>query len=100
MSYVIYNKETTVTIKYCVSHRSWFTKEFESVKSAKSYLTRLVNQGRILRRDEFNIEDSNVFYSQIEEQVTKRNMMTDNEFKIGINAPLCIDPSSETYWCM
>jgi len=31
---------------------------------------------------------------------TVRSLMTGKEIEIAADTPLCLDPSSETYWCM
>ena len=44
--------------------------------------------------------DSQWYHSVIEQRVTKRNLITGQEFTQSINTPRCCDPSTETYWSM
>jgi len=97
--YIIYNKQTTETIKKLVSNRAWFTHEFETLQGAKNYLTRQVNQGKLIRED-YAIADCMTFANIIEKQETKRNLLSGKDFQQPVNTPLCCDPSSETYWSM
>lgn len=99
MAFIIYNKQTTETVKKCVSGRAWFTHEFDTEHGAKIAFTRLVNKGKINRED-YAIADYMTFAQSIEKQVTKVNMMSNTPFSQPVNTPLCCDPSSETYWCM
>jgi hypothetical protein len=94
MSYVIYNKETTITHKNGIRAKVYLTEG-----SAKASLTRLVKKG-VYKREDMAIADTFTFVDKIEKKVTKVNMMSGKEFEQPINTPLCCDPSSETYWCM
>jgi len=69
--------------------------------AAKAALTRAIRNepGKIVR-DDFAIADTSVFYKTIEIKETKRNILSGREFTIGVNAPACVDPSTETYHCM
>ena len=95
MSYLIYNKQTTVTIKdkYHIS-----TQRFATEGAARGAVTRLVNKGKIKREDYAiaSVED----FRKIEKQETRRNLMSGKEFTQSVNTPRCCDPSSETYWSM
>lgn len=99
MSYVIYNKETTVLAQDLISNRSDSPKYFETKRGAKAYLTRQVNKGK-MKRDEWEINETIYFHNVIEKKVTKRNLMSGNEFSQPINTPRCCDPSSNLYWSM
>jgi hypothetical protein len=99
MAFIIYNIETTKTIKKLVSGRAYFTREFETEQGAKSYLSRLANQGKI-DKAAYAVAEESEFYRSIEKQETKQNLMSGGEFSQGVNTPLCCDPSSETYWSM
>ena len=40
------------------------------------------------------------YHSVIEQRVTKRNLITGQEFTQSVNTPRSCDPSSELYWSM
>ena len=44
--------------------------------------------------------DSYYYHLMIEQRVTKRNLMTGEEFTQSVNTPRSCDPSSELYWSM
>jgi hypothetical protein len=99
MSYLIYNTETTCTVKQLVSKRSWFTRIFETERGATAYLSRLANQGKIDKAVHAVAEETE-FYRNIEKQKTVQSIMNGADVKLGVNTPACCDPSTETYWCM
>ena len=99
MSFVVYNKKSTILAMELISNRSFFPKNFDTEQGAKAYLTRQVNKGK-MKLDEWAISDKVYFHGVIEKIITKRNLMSGKEFSQPINTPLCCDPSSETYWCM
>lgn len=93
MSYVIYNKETTILAPLN-------TKSFSTETAAKAALTRAVNEGRVHDRDAWAISEKVQFEDHIEKWVTKTNLMSGKPVEMPINTPLALDPSSETYWSM
>ena len=44
--------------------------------------------------------DSEYYHLMIEQRVTRRNLMTGEEFTQSVNTPRSCDPSSELYWSM
>jgi hypothetical protein len=46
------------------------------------------------------IAESQYYHMLIEQRVTKRNLMTGQEFTQSVNTPRSCDPSSELYWSM
>jgi hypothetical protein len=44
--------------------------------------------------------DAQYYHMLIEQRVTKRNLMTGEEFTQSVNTPRSCDPSSELYWSM
>jgi hypothetical protein len=94
MSFVIYNKESTRILK-----RRNGARTYADLSSAKAGLTRAVNAGKV-NRDDYAIAEASEFYTHIEKQETKRNLLSGQEFTQPVNTPLCCDPSSETYWSM
>ncbi len=95
MSYVIYDKSTTVLVGTSLD-----PKIFRTERGAKGYLTRLVNRGFCFKRENYAITDMVTFHTQIETWVTKKNLLSGKEFRQPLNTPICCDPSSETYWSM
>lgn len=96
--FVIYHKETTRILR-----PKWYHKGYETEAAAKAALTRYAKkQPAIPRfiREDYAIADSYTFYKDIEKKVTKKNLISGNEFETGINTPACTDPSTETYWSM
>ena len=97
--FVVYHKETTRRLDL---HTSRCKQEcFATRSAAKATLTYCsrVDPTKVVY-DEFDIAASQEFYEKIERQVVKKHLLTGNPFTIGINAPACIDPSTETYHCM
>lgn len=99
MSFVIYNKETTETIKKRFGSGHAFVNLFETETGAKIAFTKLVNQGKINRND-YAIAEYKIFADMVEKQEVKINLMSGKPFSQPVNTPLCCDPSSETYWSM
>ena len=99
MTFVIYHKETTEIYSY-VRHNPWKRVEsYKTMAAAKAAMTRLSKQGEINDR-EWTICDKVMFHELVEKQVTKRNLMTGEEFQEQVNTPYYCSPSSETYWSM
>lgn len=94
MSFVIYNKETTI-----IYRKRWYDKPYATLAAAKAGLTRAVKKGKI-NKDDYAIAETDIFHKHIEKKVTKRNLMSGKEFEGGVNDPACTDPSTETYWSM
>lgn len=44
--------------------------------------------------------EAGYYHMMIEQRVTKRNLMTGEEFTQSVNTPRSCDPSSELYWSM
>lgn len=99
MSFVVYNKETTILASALISNREYWPKHFDTERGAKGYLTRQVNQGK-MKRNEWEISETIFFRNCIEKKVTKRNLMSGKEFSQPVNTPRCCDPSSNLYWSM
>ncbi len=92
MSFVIYNKETTITLyNYRTRVETYKTKS-----AAKGALTRMAKFMEI-DVDDFEITDTPNFRANIEKTETKKNLFG-GEFTQPVNTPACCDPSTETYW--
>ncbi len=94
----VYDKSTTVIQKACKTHgaaKAWVTrKQKEFLKNNGLYVS---NDGPLF---DWALADSAYFHMFIEKRVTKRNLMTGQEFTQSVNTPRSCDPSSELYWSM
>jgi hypothetical protein len=101
MSYVIYNTDTTY-IFYAKGKR-WYNASYKTEAAAKAALTRETKAGRLSKKElkTLAIADKREFHDKIEKKVVKKNLMSGKDMEpMGVNEPLCTDPSSETYWSM
>lgn len=96
MRYIVYHKDTT---RFLSLHPTVRTNEtsFATEAAAKAARTREHNR-RAINRDDFLITDSDNYFANVQKLVTKRSLMTGQEFQQPVNTPLICDPSSETYW--
>ena len=94
----VYDKDTTV-----------IQRTFKTASAAKAWITRkqnefLSNRGLYVSNDgplfDWGYADAEYFHRAIEKSVTKRNLMTGQEFSQSVNTPRACDPSSELYWTM
>lgn len=97
--FVVYHKETTLLLSRYSSRCK--QESFSSRAAAKASLTYYsrIDPTKVVY-DDFEIADSQEFYEKIELKVIKKHLLTGEPFKIGANAPACIDPSTETYHSM
>lgn len=98
MSYVIYNKESTL-IHRILRNGYWQEAKYETETAAKAGLTREAKKGK-LKLEDVAIAEYSHFSANIEKWETKRNLIGGGEFRQRVNTPLCCDPSSETYHSM
>lgn len=98
MRYIVYHKDTT---RYLSLHPGVRTDHasFATEGAAKAALTREVKAGAV-KHENFLITDCNNFHTNVEKMVTKRNLMSGQEFTQPANTPMGCDPSTETYWSM
>jgi hypothetical protein len=98
MSYVIYNKETTIIVS---GRRSWERKDFATEAAAKAALTRMIKKsnGKMVREN-YAIIENGLFFKMIEKTVVVTNLMSGKEVRQSVNTPRCCDVSSELYWTM
>lgn len=92
--YVVYNKETTVTMRA----RAYGGEYYASEGAAKAFLTRMVKKG--YRREDFAVAELSYFRENIEKTVEVTNLMSGKKVRQSVNTPLACDVSSETYWSM
>ena len=107
MSYVIYNKETTLILSAPARSVGCYVESYKTAGAAKAALTRLDKKGKlgktqdILRtKEDFAIAEAGEFHTNIEKTVTRRNIMNGKEFQESVNTPNSCSPASETYWSM
>ena len=94
MAYVVYNKETTKTIRAKAYGKEYYATE----AAAKAFLTRMVKMG--YRKEDFSVAEIGNFRTNIEKYETVTNLMSGKPVRQSVNTPLSCDVSSETYWSM
>ena len=94
MAYVVYNKETTKTIRAKAHGKEYYATE----AAAKAFLTRMVKMG--YRKEDFAVAELGNFRTNIEKYETVTNLMSGKPVRQSVNTPLSCDVSSETYWSM
>ena len=94
----LYEKDTSRIVKSYKSHAA--------ALAARTRLQNkyLVDNGLYVTNDgplfDLAVADSRYYHMLIEQRVTRKNLMTGQEYKESVNTPLCCSPSSETYWSM
>ena len=99
MSYVIYNKETTVQFSTPARSVGCWTDSWKSKGAATRAFNKAVKEGKI-NADEYAIADIIEFRESIEKSVTKTIPGTGKKVTMRVNTPACCDPTTETYMCM
>jgi hypothetical protein len=94
MTYVVYNKETTKTIRAKAYGKEYYATE----AAAKAFLTRMTKMG--YRKEDFAVAELGDFRVNIEKYETVTNLMSGKPVRQSVNTPLSCDVSSETYWSM
>jgi hypothetical protein len=94
MVYVVYNKETTKTIRAKAYGKEYYATE----AAAKAFLTRMVKMG--YRKEDFAVAEIGDFRANIEKYENVTNLMSGKQVRQSVNTPLSCDVSSETYWSM
>jgi hypothetical protein len=94
MAYVVYNKETTKTIRAKAYGKEYYATE----AAAKAFLTRMVKMG--YRKEDFAVAEIGNFRANIEKYENVTNLMSGKQVRQSVNTPLSCDVSSETYWSM
>ena len=94
MAYVVYNKETTKTIRAKAYGKEYYATE----AAAKAFLTRMVKMG--YRKEDFAVAEIGDFRANIEKYEHVTNLMSGKQVRQSVNTPLSCDVSSETYWSM
>ena len=94
MSYIVYNKKTTKTIRAKTYGKEYYATE----AAAKAFLTRMVKMG--YRKEDFAVAEIGDFRANIEKYENVTNLMSGKPVRQSVNTPLSCDVSSETYWSM
>ncbi len=94
MTYVVYNKETTKTMRAKAYGKEYYATE----AAAKAFLTRMVKMG--YRKEDFAVAELGDFRTNIEKYETVTNLMSGKPVRQSVNTPVSCDVSSETYWSM
>lgn len=107
MSFVIYNKETTVLLHHW--NKSMAVRcdqtEFPSMRAAKIVFGKHMRNSTDPKAwaDSHAIEDKTVFEASIEKKkvvYSIHDTKKEKPIEIPVNTPACCDPSCETYWTM
>ena len=96
--HVIYEIESTRLVRI-IRNGYWQDARYQTEGAAKAAFTRLAAKGKV-SSETHAVAPASAFHSKIEKQVTRRNLMSGEEFTQPINTPASCDPSSETYWSM
>jgi len=93
MQFLVYNTDTSAITDG----------PFKTNSAAKASITRaskkhfLKNGTKLKNRA---VAESTYYYANIEQMVTRKNMMTGKDYQESINTPISCSPASETYWSM
>lgn len=94
----LYEKDTSRIVKSYKSHAAALAAR---TRLQKKYL---VDNGLYVTNDgplfDLAVADSRYYHMIIEQRVTRKNLITGQEYEESVNTPLCCSPSSETYWSM
>lgn len=107
--YVIYDQETTKILNRDSKSRSWQRAEYKTMSAAQAALTRM--QKKWVQREGVAaqtqgplftaaIAEYEYYTKNIECYVTRKNMMSGEEYRESVNTPNYMSPSSEAYWSM
>lgn len=110
--FYVYEKSSTYIMgkpsKYDGVVRPDHRQVYKSMAAAKAAVTRMskawaatkdtcVENNPVFR---YAIAEAKHFHANIEKQVKRTVMGTDNEYMEGVNTPVHMSPASETYWSM
>jgi hypothetical protein len=102
MMWYVYDKDTSKIVK---GYKTRAAAQAAITRAHKQYLkTHIYSPGSNAAEDDplfmWAMADSQYYHLMIEQRVTKRNLMTGQEFTQSVNTPRSCDPSSELYWSM
>jgi hypothetical protein len=92
MAYVVYNKETTKTIRAKAYGKEYYATE----AAAKAFLTRMAKMG--YRKEDFAVAEISDFRANIEKYENVTNLMSGKPVRQSVNTPYYCSVASETYW--
>lgn len=106
--YVLVDKQSMALLETVCAGR-FNVKYFKSERSAKGWLTKMINNGNIEKyidgvrtkvpADHFIVMEASE-YSKVEPMVERVSLMGGKKYTESINTPIHCSPSSETYWSM
>jgi len=103
MTFVIYEKSTTVTVGGSAL-RPNASRTYKTMAAALAAITRYANSRGYLETNpqhpkyRYAVADTAYFYSLIEKRVKKVNLMSGAEYTESVNTPFACSLASETYW--
>ena len=102
--YVIYDKQSTRIINK--PSKPYLQCCYKTMAAAQAQLTRMHNK-HVKTKDSATsplytaaIAEAAYYASNIEKQVTRKNMMTGKQYTESVNTPSYMSPASEAYWSM
>ena len=99
MSYVIYNKETTIMFSIPARSVGCWKDTWESKGAATRAFNKAVREGKITE-DSHAIAETSDFHHNIELTERVKNLLSGEWVTQRVNTPRCCDVSSELYHCM
>jgi len=94
MSFVIYNRDTTVIVKSSTGHTA-----FKTERAVRAAMTRLRKAGTINESD-YGYAEAGFFSRNIEKSFPVRNLLTGVIVMETANTPRCCSVGSELYFSM
>lgn len=105
MAFVIYEKDTTVTVGGSAL-RPNASRTYKTMAAALAAITRYANSRGYLETNpnhpkyRYAVADTAYFYTLIEKRVQRTNLLSGEQYYEAANTPLHCSPASESYWCM
>ena len=98
MSYVLFNRESSRLIGKC--YRTYPAAKAAVTRMHKKWAQDPANLQNLDNDPRFTvgIAEINHYQENIERMVTRRNLISGEEYQESVNTPLHMSPASETYW--
>ena len=98
----VYDKRSTAIVK---SYKTHPAAQAAITRAHKKYLRNHIYMPGSNAADDDPLfwmaaADSQYYHLIIEKRVTKRNLISGEEFTQSVNTPRCCDPSTEAFWSM
>ena len=103
MSYVIYNKNTTIILTAPARSVGCYVESYKSAGAAKAALTRLSKKGMLdagTAKQDYNVVESGFFFREIEKFHEVCNLQTGKPVLERVNTPRSCSVGSELYFSM